>query len=206
MERLRLREVSPRKLAANRQNALHSTGPVTPTGKAIVRRNPIQHGLSSTAIVVRDEKPEDWDAHVEAVVTDLEPRGYVEEELARQVAWHLWRLRRVARYEAEATRAAGENAAQLAFSGLCSPEQIERLAVLPDNKRLVKVMRAEAHYNRSLARALRQLNESRQARGRELKVVSAVLEAVTRMMEDYQADPRPIVASVVPRKRLLPDR
>ena len=39
------RPVSPRKLEANRRNALKSTGPKTPTGKAYSRRNALKHGL-----------------------------------------------------------------------------------------------------------------------------------------------------------------
>ncbi len=194
MERKRLNSVSDRKVLANRANALRSTGPVTAAGKAIVARNPIQHGLTSQAIVVRGETAEEWDAHRDAVVRDLTPVGYVEEELAQQVALNLWRLRRVARYEAEATRIAGENSVQIAFGngfmqGVCSPEQIERLAVLPETPRMVKAMRAEAHYSRCLARALQQLNESRQARASDVKTLSALLSAIARLMENYQANP-----------------
>jgi hypothetical protein len=41
----KLSRVSPRKVAANRQNALKSTGPKTPQGKVYSRRNSLKHGL-----------------------------------------------------------------------------------------------------------------------------------------------------------------
>ncbi len=41
----KLFRISPRKIAANRQNALKSTGPKTPQGKAYSRTNALKHGL-----------------------------------------------------------------------------------------------------------------------------------------------------------------
>jgi hypothetical protein len=40
---------SPRKLFANRQNALRSSGPKTPEGKARIAQNAFRHGLSVLA-------------------------------------------------------------------------------------------------------------------------------------------------------------
>jgi hypothetical protein len=42
-----------------------------------------------------------WDAFRAAIVADLDPGSALEAELAERVAVQLWRLRRVARYEAE---------------------------------------------------------------------------------------------------------
>ncbi len=39
--------ISEEKLAANRANAQHSTGPVTDAGKAISSRNAVSHGLTA---------------------------------------------------------------------------------------------------------------------------------------------------------------
>jgi len=41
------RMASPAQIAANRRNALKSTGPKTARGKAIVSRNPLKHGFRS---------------------------------------------------------------------------------------------------------------------------------------------------------------
>ena len=49
---------SARKAAANRQNALKSTGPKTPDGKAAVRLNALRHGLLSQEILLPGEDEE----------------------------------------------------------------------------------------------------------------------------------------------------
>jgi hypothetical protein len=43
--------LSPRKLAAQRANALKSTGPRTSEGKGIARQNAIKHGFFSSDVV-----------------------------------------------------------------------------------------------------------------------------------------------------------
>lgn len=52
----------------------------------------------------------DWRVHTAAVLDDLRPEGYLEETIAERIAFLLWRLGRVARYEREATAVALENA------------------------------------------------------------------------------------------------
>lgn len=102
---------SKKQAAANRRNALKSTGPRTPEGKALVGKNAIKHGLLAQLKVLPGlERPEDWERHLEQTVADLMPQGYMERTLAERVAHVLWRLRRAARYESEAASAATENA------------------------------------------------------------------------------------------------
>jgi len=49
---------SAKKAEANRQNALKSTGPKTPAGKAAVRLNALRHGLLSEEILLPGEDEE----------------------------------------------------------------------------------------------------------------------------------------------------
>jgi len=49
---------SARKAEANRQNALKSTGPKTPAGKAAVRLSALRHGLLSEEILLPGEDEE----------------------------------------------------------------------------------------------------------------------------------------------------
>ena len=91
---------SRRQATANRCNAIASTGPRTPCGKARSSRNALRHGLRSRSLVVPGlESPADWKAHHDAVLRDHSPQGYLEELHADRIAGLLWRLQRVTGYE-----------------------------------------------------------------------------------------------------------
>jgi hypothetical protein len=96
------------KIEANRQNAALSTGPRTAEGKAAVARNATRHGIFSAVPVLPGESPEEWDFHRAGVVESLAPAGLLEVNLAERAALLLWRLQRLARYEAETVAAAME--------------------------------------------------------------------------------------------------
>ena len=97
---------SAAKVAANRRNALKSTGPTSAAGKARASANAVRHGLLSwRPVLPHAERPEDWDAHLARTVASLSPDGHLEAVLAERVALLLWRLDRVARYEREAAAA-----------------------------------------------------------------------------------------------------
>ena len=52
-----------KQLVANRQNAQKSTGPKTPTGKALVAMNSVAHGIYSVSPVVEEmESKRSWTA------------------------------------------------------------------------------------------------------------------------------------------------
>lgn len=93
---------SQKQIEANRRNALKSTGPKTAEGKAVVRLNALQHGVTAEAAVVPFvEHPADWEAHRAGVLDSLAPSGHLETILAERVAMLLWRLGRANRYERE---------------------------------------------------------------------------------------------------------
>jgi hypothetical protein len=92
--------MTKKRLAANRRNALKSTGPTSPEGKARASMNALKHGLRSSSLAVPIlENAEDWEAHRRFVLQDLAPVGYLERILAERIAAILWRLGRVVRYE-----------------------------------------------------------------------------------------------------------
>jgi hypothetical protein len=49
---------SDKQARANRKNALKSSGPKTPEGKAVVRRNAIEHGLLAREVLLPGEDEE----------------------------------------------------------------------------------------------------------------------------------------------------
>ena len=50
-----------RQAAANRQNAMRSTGPRTPQGKQAAKWNALRHGLRPETLVLPDEDPEEFE-------------------------------------------------------------------------------------------------------------------------------------------------
>jgi hypothetical protein len=75
-----------RQIAANRRNALRSTGPTTTDGKRRSRRNPLRHGLCAETVVDGIEDTEDYRAFEAAIIADYEARTAVERELLLRLA------------------------------------------------------------------------------------------------------------------------
>jgi hypothetical protein len=65
--------VSEARLAANRKNALLSSGPKTDEGKAISRRNGLKHGLSGEGVVVAEADAAEIERRVEELENDMKP-------------------------------------------------------------------------------------------------------------------------------------
>jgi hypothetical protein len=100
--------MSKRQLEANRRNALKSTGPRTPEGKARSSRNAITHGILAQEVLIRAgdgaEDPAELEALLEQFRNDLRPVGVLEEMLVERIAACYWRLRRAQRFEVGAIR------------------------------------------------------------------------------------------------------
>jgi hypothetical protein len=126
-------------------------GPKTPAGKARVGLNAISHGLVSARLVVPGESATEWEGSRQAMVDALAPAGPVEEALAERAATAVWRLRRVAAYEA-ASIAERQHLATASARLLPHPLDID------------KIIRYEAHLSRQLYQALHQLEAMRAER------------------------------------------
>lgn len=96
-------QVTAERVAANRENARKSTGPVTPEGKAAVAKNAIKHGLLAKAVVVSTtngtESQEEFDSLLADLVEELQPAGPLEESIVERIATCYWRLARAHRFE-----------------------------------------------------------------------------------------------------------
>lgn len=64
---------SEKRSAANRQNALKSTGPKTPRGKAIAKMNALKHGLLSREVLVAGEEEKDLEGLGQRLRSELRP-------------------------------------------------------------------------------------------------------------------------------------
>ncbi len=86
---------SAARLAANRANAQHSTGPKTDEGKAKVARNALKHGLDSKEIFIAPGEQETFDQFQADLAAEINPVGALEQDLFRQLLHAAWNLRRV---------------------------------------------------------------------------------------------------------------
>ena|SRR5690349_1882427 len=83
---------SEKQIAANRQNAQHSTGPVTPEGKAAAAQNAFKHGLRARKVLFdSDERLQQFRDELEA---QYQPRNFTEAALVEQMALALFKRTR----------------------------------------------------------------------------------------------------------------
>jgi hypothetical protein len=91
---------SDKQAQANRRNALRSTGPKTPEGKAAVRHNATKHGLLSQEVLLPGEDAATLEELGERLRAELQPVGELEGLLVDRIIAAYWRLRRLGRVEA----------------------------------------------------------------------------------------------------------
>lgn len=91
---------TPRRVAANRQNARRSTGPRSAQGKARAAQNAVTHGLLSQQALLHDEDPRALEALAEAVRAAWRPEGAQEHLQVELMILAVWRRRRLGLVEA----------------------------------------------------------------------------------------------------------
>jgi hypothetical protein len=157
-----------KQIEANRRNSRRSTGPRTRTGKAESKLNAMKHGLLAADLVVRGEDPVAFAGVLKNLVDEYQPQGPLEEHLVERVAVCMWRLRRVYRVEAEIFQYEIAN-----IESDNAKDYLETQAVTPGGafKRdagregaISKLSRYEAAIERSLFRALHELQRVQAAR------------------------------------------
>lgn len=87
-----------KQIAANRRNALKSTGPKTESGKEIVSRNAVTHGLLATKAAVLPGEEEAFANFEAAMIEDLGPDSFFERfevNTLVQAAWRSLRLNHI---------------------------------------------------------------------------------------------------------------
>jgi hypothetical protein len=132
-----------KQIEANRRNALKSTGPKTPEGKAAVRMNALRHGLRARSILIPGENPADYDQLCAGLQAEWRPQTPTEQLLVEQMAVAQWKLARLE---------VGERSIYMQDMGA------ERQLALLDR---FSVQRGRLE--RSFFKALRELRELRQA-------------------------------------------
>jgi hypothetical protein len=178
-----------KQIAANRLNALKSTGPKTPEGRAAVRLNGVKHGLHAQTLVLKGESESDFAALLECYEAEYAPATPTEEALVQQIAMATWRLRRLYHAEAgyytykiadtEHTRKA-DNLDHSAHMGVVVSWSSNTLDIFA---------RQQAHLERSFCRAVREFQRLRAERAK-LALVSQPA-VVVRQINDIEPPPDP---------------
>ena len=91
--------ISEKQIAANRSNALLSTGPRTEEGKKRSSMNARRHGITGQVTSMTDEDRAAHDKLSQALIKDLAPDGAMETQLAQRIATDSWRLNRISAVE-----------------------------------------------------------------------------------------------------------
>jgi hypothetical protein len=176
---------SPKKIDANRRNALKSTGPKTPSGKKRVSRNATRHGFFSKWLLIQgqngNESQQEYDDFCAGLRKHFDPVGWLEELWMEKIAVWSWRLRRLIRFESgQISLALARHRYDLRQSradDLAEPEsvlssdpEIDAMTdhlFLPEKEDLDKLLRYEAMINRQLNHAIAELERVQARRKRE---------------------------------------
>ena len=83
-----------KQVAANRANALHSTGPRTEAGKAAASQNATRHSLTSKYLIILAGQEDDFAELESGLRGKLNPNGPLEEVLFKRLVECAWNLER----------------------------------------------------------------------------------------------------------------
>jgi len=131
--------ISNKQHQANRQNAQHSTGPVSPEGKAAVRLNALTFGLRARIVVLFNEDEAAYQQLCDVLESEWQPQAPTERILLERMAVAHWLLMRTDCIEERIFTAAEPGARQFAL--------------------LDRVSAQRARLERSFSTAMRELNQ-----------------------------------------------
>ena len=92
--------ISRKQHQANRENAQHSTGPVSPEGKAAVRFNAVTFGLRARNVVLFDEDQAAYQQLWDVLESEWQPQAPTEKILLERMVVAHWLLMRADNSEA----------------------------------------------------------------------------------------------------------
>lgn len=162
-----------KQIAANRKNASLSTGPVTESGKAIVAKNAVRHGILSREVLLRGEDEATLNDFARRVCAELRPVGEIEALLADRIIASTWRSRRLVKVEVEIFRREMDD--------MFGERGDVGLAFIRDGNgadAFSKLSRYEAAIERGMYRALHELQRMQAERAGQNVPLPVVVEVV----------------------------
>ena len=162
-----------KQITANRNNSKLSTGPRTESGKAVVARNAVDHGLLSREVLLQGEDAVTLVSFSERMRTELHPVGEVEALLVDRIIASSWRLRRLVNVEVEIFRREMDD--------MFGERGDVGLAFIKDGNgadAFSKLSRYESAIERSMYRALHELQRLQATRSGQNVSLPVVVEIV----------------------------
>lgn len=160
-------EISEKQLEANRENAKLG-GVKTEEGKAISKYNALKHGILSREALISGEDLQIFNDFGEAIREYLNPIGPLEEIWTERITSGFWRLRRALAAETKAMEYVINDPPFTMFDeGPGSREQNARRTItnMVNNGDTDKILRYETAIERSIIRALHELEHLQAKRG-----------------------------------------
>ena len=157
-------------------------GPRTPRGKAASSKNARKHGLTSKDALIPEESVKEFQALRTQLGETLQPVGALEKELVERVLMCMWRLRRAYRVEtsiyADKLQEFEGPEGLVGFAGLVQVSKDSKLGHIYEMamSAIDKVTRHEATYERSMYKALHELERLQKARAGEYVPAPAVAD------------------------------
>jgi SEC-C motif-containing protein len=183
---------SDHQIAANRRNALRSTGPRTEAGRRAVSVNALKHGFRSPLIVLPHEDRAAFDALLEAFTLEAQPRSQADLAAVHKIAACEWRLRRLVEVETGMFKALAERP----DSGGASPcTRIARGFLTGHITPFTALARYEASFDRQYRSAWRELDTRAAIAGDALPAqTKPIQESDTPDTPGLAAQTKPILA------------
>ena len=140
---------SLQQIEANRRNALKSTGPKTPEGKAVVSLNSLRHGLRARTVVLPGENRQEFHQLCDDLEAEWQPHTRTEQFYLEQMAVSQWKLTRMEVGEADIFREAASAQTQVPL--------------------LDRLWQCQCRLERSYARAQRELERLQNSRRHQVQ-------------------------------------
>lgn len=162
-----MNEPSQKQIAANRENGKKG-GVKTEEGKEVSKYNALKHGLLSKEVLLDGEEVAILNDFGRRIRESLAPVGPLEEILVDRIISGYWRLRRAIEVEKN-TMEWSREAEMTSMHFNESDEQIRKKSVreMIDNDTIEKILRYETAIERSIFKAIHELERLQAKRGGE---------------------------------------
>jgi hypothetical protein len=170
------------RIEINRENAQHSTGPVTEAGKKKASLNALRHGLTSQLVVMPTEDLEAYRSHLKSFLDEYHPQGATEASLVQALADASWRLNRVAAMETNLLML-GAASAPDAFTDPIRDAMAMVAALESRSKTLANLSMHTQRLSRQFEKTVTQLRDLQETRRIQEKVDLDCLVSILEMCE-----------------------